>query len=63
MLMMTIQKWASMNRLSFLSELIMYLAKRKKYWLIPLIIVFFLLFLIVIISESSAVGSLIYTLF
>lgn len=52
-----------MGYLSFIPEIFNFLIKRKKYWLIPLVVILLLMGLILMISESSAVSSLIYSLF
>ena len=46
-----------------IKELLLFLSTRKKYWLLPLITLLFLLSLLIVLSTSSAMGSLIYTLF
>jgi hypothetical protein len=49
--------------MEFLKDLFQFIKQRKKFWLIPLILILVLLGVVVILSESSAVASLIYTLF
>lgn len=52
-----------MGKWHIFTELMTYFWTKKKYWLLPIIIVFVLLGLIAVVSESSVVGSFIYTLF
>ncbi len=52
-----------MSKVKIIFDLVSYLWNRKKYWLIPIIIILALFGFIIVISESSAVGSFIYTLF
>ena len=49
--------------MSFLSELLAYLATRKKFWLIPLIVLFAVFGALLIVSQGSVVAPFIYTLF
>lgn len=46
-----------------MKELFQFLIKRKKFWLIPIIVALVLIGALIILSESSALASLIYTLF
>jgi len=46
-----------------MKELFQFLIQRKKYWLIPIIVALVLIGALIILSESSALASLIYTLF
>lgn len=52
-----------MSKVKTIIDLVGYFWNRKKYWLIPIIILLALFAFIIVISESSAVGSFIYTLF
>lgn len=52
-----------MERFKVFFQLLKYLWGKRKFWLIPIIIVFGLLGIVLVFSESSAVGSFIYTLF
>ena len=49
--------------LETLFELIKFIFKRKKYWMIPLILILFLFGLVIILGEGSAVAPFIYTIF
>lgn len=40
-----------------------FMAKRKKYWLAPIIIVMVLLGVLIVFAQGSAVAPFIYTLF
>ena len=44
-------------------DLLIYLMKRGKYWLIPLVVVLVLFGAIIVLSQGSAVAPFIYTLF
>ena len=46
-----------------LGELLVFLWKRKRWWLIPMIVVLILFALLLVFAQGSAVGPLIYTLF
>ncbi|HMT29248.1 MAG TPA: DUF5989 family protein [Bacteroidia bacterium] len=52
-----------MERFGIFYDLLKYFWKKRKFWLIPFLIVFVLLGILVVASESSVVGSFIYTLF
>ncbi len=49
--------------LDTLFELIKFIFKRKKYWMIPLILILFLFGLLIILGEGSAIAPFIYTIF
>ena len=49
--------------MSTLKEIILFMFKRKKLWLLPLLIVMFFVFGLVILSEGSVVTPFIYALF
>ncbi|WP_265197655.1 DUF5989 family protein [Aureitalea sp. L0-47] len=49
--------------MEFLSDMWQFLSERKKYWLAPIIIFLVILSILFLIGSSSAVSSLIYTLF
>lgn len=49
--------------MEFLKELLLFLRTRKKLWLLPLITILVVLSLIILLAGSSALGSLIYSLF
>jgi len=40
-----------------------FIAKRKKYWLVPIIIVMLLLGVLVVMASGSAIAPFIYTIF
>lgn len=50
-------------KFSIFGELLVFLWKRKLWWLIPMIIVLVLFGLLMIFAQSSAVAPFIYTLF
>jgi hypothetical protein len=52
-----------MERWKIFRDLIKYLWGRKKFWLVPIIVVFVLMGIVLVFSESTVVGSFIYTLF
>ncbi|TET73007.1 MAG: hypothetical protein E3J56_04630 [Candidatus Aminicenantes bacterium] len=52
-----------LSRLSIFRELLIFLWKRKLWWLIPLIIILVLFGLLLIFTQSSAVAPFIYSLF
>jgi hypothetical protein len=49
--------------MSFLAELLTYLARRKKLWLIPLTVLFAAFGALLVVSQGSVVAPFIYTLF
>ena len=49
--------------IEFVKEMALFLFRRKKYWLIPIIVVMFLLGGLLILAQGSAVAPFIYTLF
>lgn len=49
--------------MEFIQEIIEFLSKRKKLWLIPIIIIMLILGGLLIIAESSIMAPFIYTLF
>jgi hypothetical protein len=49
--------------MEFLRDLWTFFKERKKWWLLPLVLIIIAIGGILIFAESSAVGSLIYTLF
>ncbi|MDB2354570.1 DUF5989 family protein [Candidatus Pelagibacter bacterium] len=48
--------------MSFLRELIRFMFKRKKYWLIPIVLILTLLGGLLIVSQGSIIAPFIYTL-
>ena len=48
---------------SFLNEIIRYLIKRKKFWLLPIFLVLGLFGALIVLTQGSAVAPFIYTLF
>jgi hypothetical protein len=52
-----------MEKFRIFFQLLKYLWNRRKFWLIPVIVVFVLMGIVLVFSESSVVGSFIYTLF
>jgi len=51
------------SRVGIFRELLVFLWKRKLWWLMPIIIVLVLLGLLLIFTQTSAVAPFIYTLF
>ena len=49
--------------MEFLNELWIFLGKRKKYWLWPLIFILLLLGALIVFSAGSALAPFIYTIF
>ena len=52
-----------LSRMGILGELIVFLWKRKLWWMIPMIAVLILFALLLVFAQSSAVAPFIYTLF
>lgn len=48
---------------SLLYDLIRFVLKRKKYWLLPIVLISALLGALIVFSEGSAVAPFIYALF
>ena len=46
----------------FLSEVVQYLVKNKKWWLMPIVVIFFFLSILIVLAGTSA-APFIYTLF
>jgi hypothetical protein len=51
------------NIFANMKDILNFLLKRKKFWLLPMIIILLLLGVIIVIGGSSAVAPFIYTLF
>jgi len=51
------------STLSIIKELFTFLAKRKKWWLTPIILVLLLVGVLIFLAESTAIAPFIYTLF
>jgi hypothetical protein len=47
----------------FLRDLIGFLGKRKKFWLLPAILVLLLLGILLVLTSGSAIAPFIYTIF
>lgn len=52
-----------LSKLGIFGELLVFLWRRKLWWMIPMIIVLVLFGLLLIFAQSSAVAPFIYTLF
>lgn len=52
-----------LSKLGIFGELLSFLWQRKLWWLIPMVTFLVLFGLLLIFTQSSAVGSFIYTLF
>ena len=46
-----------------LIELLKFIVKKKKFWLLPAIIAFLLVGTLIILTQSSAIAPMIYTIF
>lgn len=49
--------------MSFLKELWVFVRRRKKYWLLPILAMMVLLGGLIVLAQGSAVAPFIYTLF
>lgn len=49
--------------MEFLKEFVRFLAKRKKYWLIPIFLVLVLIGVILVMGHGSVAAPFIYTVF
>lgn len=47
----------------FVSELVMYARRRKRYWLVPLILVMVVVGGLLVFAQGSALAPFIYTIF
>lgn len=52
-----------MSKVAILRDFLRFLAKRKRYWLLPMALTLLVLGLLVALTEGSAVAPFIYTLF
>ena len=52
-----------LSRFSVLRELMVFLWKRKLWWMIPMVIILVIFGLLLIFSQSSVVAPFIYTIF
>jgi hypothetical protein len=52
-----------LSRLSIFRELLVFLWKRKLWWLMPVIVILVLFGLLLLFTQSSAVAPFIYSLF
>jgi hypothetical protein len=52
-----------MSKMGIFRELLVFLWRRKLWWMIPMIVVLILFGLLLIFTQSSAVAPFIYTLF
>jgi len=51
------------SRLGIMGELLIFLWKRKLWWLIPMVMVLLLFGLLLIFAQTSSIAPFIYTLF
>lgn len=49
--------------LELLRDLMVFMRKRKKFWLLPMVLVLLLLGALTVLAQGSAVAPFIYTLF
>ena len=52
-----------LSRMGILGELLVFLWKRKLWWMMPMIVVLILFALLLVFAQGSAVAPFIYTLF
>lgn len=52
-----------MSKIGIVGEFARFLARRKRYWLLPMALTLLLLGVLVALTEGSAVAPFIYTLF
>ena len=52
-----------MNKVSLLAEFWLFLAERKKLWLLPIVILLLLFGVLLIFAQTSALAPFIYALF
>lgn len=52
-----------MAKLNILRELVGFLLKEKKFWLIPIVIILGLFGLLLVFAQGSALAPFVYTLF
>ena len=52
-----------MSKEATVREFVRFLARRKRYWLLPMALTLLVLGILVVLTEGSAVGPFIYTLF
>lgn len=51
------------RRFGIVGELLAYLMKNKRWWMLPMIAVLLLVAVLLILAQSSAIGPFIYSLF
>lgn len=56
-------KGGFLSRLSILGELLVFLWKRKLWWMIPMVCALILLTVMLVFAQGSVIGPFIYTLF
>ncbi|MDR1938398.1 MAG: DUF5989 family protein [Tannerellaceae bacterium] len=49
--------------MEFIKEFLVFLGKRKKYWLIPSVLILLFLSLLIILTQGSALAPFIYSIF
>ena len=49
--------------MEFLKEFLLFLAVRKKYWLLPIILVLVIVGGLIVLTQGSAVAPFLYTVF
>ena len=49
--------------MAFIKELLLFMAERKKFWMIPILLMMALVGGLIVMSQGSAVAPFIYTLF
>jgi hypothetical protein len=52
-----------MSKLSNIKEFLVFLKRRKRYWLIPIVLMLLLLGALIVLTEGSAIAPFIYALF
>lgn len=53
----------TLSRLGLVALVMVYLWRRKLWWLIPMVLVLMLFGLLIVFAQATAVGPFIYTLF
>ncbi|WP_262895560.1 SurA N-terminal domain-containing protein [Galbibacter mesophilus] len=49
--------------MELIKEYLMFIRKRKKYWLVPIFLILFIISFLVVVTASSALAPFIYSLF
>ncbi|MEJ2549999.1 MAG: DUF5989 family protein [Anaerolineales bacterium] len=52
-----------LSRMGIIGELLTFLWKRKRWWLIPMVVILILVVVMLVFAQGSAIAPFIYTLF